>query len=298
MNNAFYQRLPYSLFALCLLLFSGLSQAAISPALYHVSKGQQSAYLFGSFHAGKQAYYPLPSAVQRALNDSDLLVAEVNLATLDPVQAATQIQAAGVYKDGSRLKDHIAPATYRELLRTAERYGLNAASLDLFRPWLVALTLTQLHYASIGMNAELGVDQYLVRQANQSDQQVMGLETFDQQLKLLLELDKDAEQTLRQTLEELNSSEDYAQALVSAWERGDGQRLAGIFEEISDGSKESSLFVDKLLVERNHNWIKQLTRLMQQQKPFVVVGSLHIEGPENLRQLLQAEGYSVTRVKY
>ncbi|PYR32174.1 MAG: TraB/GumN family protein, partial [Acidobacteria bacterium] len=50
----------------------------------------------------------------------------------------------------------------------------------------------------------------------------------------------------------------------------------------------------RLLVERNRNWLPKLEALFTRRgHAFVVVGAAHLVGPEGLLAMLKAKGYSV-----
>jgi hypothetical protein len=52
----------------------------------------------------------------------------------------------------------------------------------------------------------------------------------------------------------------------------------------------------RLLVERNHNWVAHVeTCLKQNAGCFVVVGAAHLVGPDGLPTLLSKRGYKVTQ---
>jgi hypothetical protein len=51
---------------------------------------------------------------------------------------------------------------------------------------------------------------------------------------------------------------------------------------------------DRLLVERNANWVESVeTCVKQKTSCFVVVGAAHLVGPDSLVEMLQKKGYKV-----
>ena len=51
---------------------------------------------------------------------------------------------------------------------------------------------------------------------------------------------------------------------------------------------------ERLLVERNRNWIPHIEKcLKSDEKCFVVVGAAHLVGPDSVVDLLQKAGYKV-----
>jgi uncharacterized protein YbaP (TraB family) len=51
---------------------------------------------------------------------------------------------------------------------------------------------------------------------------------------------------------------------------------------------------DRLLVERNANWVESVEPCVKQKTScFVVVGAAHLVGPDSLVAMLQKKGYKV-----
>jgi uncharacterized protein YbaP (TraB family) len=60
--------------------------------------------------------------------------------------------------------------------------------------------------------------------------------------------------------------------------------------------KESPELYQRLLVERNNNWMPQVESCIKQNAGcFIVVGAAHLIGPDGLPSLLQKKGYKVTQ---
>jgi uncharacterized protein YbaP (TraB family) len=79
--------------------------------------------------------------------------------------------------------------------------------------------------------------------------------------------------------------------MVSAWMRGDADKLGFLmnmsFEDHPD-------IYDRLVTQRNKNWMATIDRLSEQaENVFVVVGAGHLVGKESLLDLMKARGYRV-----
>jgi uncharacterized protein YbaP (TraB family) len=60
--------------------------------------------------------------------------------------------------------------------------------------------------------------------------------------------------------------------------------------------QDSPELYQRLLVERNHNWIPRVERCLKEKSAcFVVVGAAHLVGPDGLPTLLAKLGYKVTQ---
>ena len=81
--------------------------------------------------------------------------------------------------------------------------------------------------------------------------------------------------------------------MAQAWSFGN---VAAMEKLTLDALKEAPELYQRLLVERNHNWIPHVeTCLKQNAGCFIVVGAAHLVGPDGLPALLAKKGYKVTQ---
>ena len=81
--------------------------------------------------------------------------------------------------------------------------------------------------------------------------------------------------------------------LARAWAAGD---VASLEKELLSAFDKSPEIYDRLLVERNRNWLPDVDTCLQQNAGcFIVVGAAHLVGPDGLPALLAKRGYRVTQ---
>jgi uncharacterized protein len=273
------------------LLFLALALAtsvAQADGLVWVLEGERNkVYLAGSVHLLKRDDAVLPQAFDKAYADADALVMEIDLDDLDPAEAATWMLQRGTFQDGATLRETLGEARHRRVADAANQLGLPIEGVQQFEPWAVALTLAQLAYARAGFDTESGVEKQLERRARTDRKEITGLETIAEQLSLLdaLSLEEQAS-FLDQTVGELDEIEEETRALFSAWRAGDAERLAKVLTE--DFEQFPKLYTT-LVRDRNVRWMPQIERLLDDDRDYlVVVGALHLVGPEGLVELARA----------
>jgi uncharacterized protein YbaP (TraB family) len=101
------------------------------------------------------------------------------------------------------------------------------------------------------------------------------------------------EELLKTTLADLDTQSGNIGTLAKAWANGDTKGL----EVLMLGAfLESPEIYERLLVERNRNWIPRVdTCIEQNANCFIVVGAAHLVGPDGLPTLLTKKGYKVTQ---
>lgn len=252
-------------------------------------------WLLGSLHFGTDTMYPLPEPIMAALSTADVLAVEVDISAVAPEAVATAISLRGLYHDDRRLSQLVDRPTWQALTASAQRLGLPSPLLERQKPWFAAMTLTTLALTRQGFHSDLGLDAHLIELAAGRDLPIIELESVERQIDLLDNLTEAGQLLmLEQTLQQIDAVDSGFQAMLDAWQAGDGERLARIIREefaVDAGGRE--LF-DVLVVERNRAMLHDITRLLQTHDVvFVVVGAGHMVGDEGILAGLATRGFRI-----
>jgi uncharacterized protein YbaP (TraB family) len=282
------------LFALFGLLGS-LAAFAEAP-VWAIRGAHNTVYLAGSVHLLRSGDARLPAAFDRAYQDADALVMEIDLDDLDPSAAQGWMLEHGMIGDDKTLGDIIGKPRYEKVEQEGNRLGLPVEALQRLEPWLVAMTLAQLQYMKLGFDPEQGVEKQLERKAQTDHKEITGLETLDEQLGLLANLSKDDQaKFLDLTLEEMHEMEGETDTLLRAWRAGDAKKLASM---LSDEYKVAPVLYRTLVADRNQRWMPQIEKLLKSDKDYlIVVGALHLVGTGGLLDLTKARGYEAKQLQ-
>jgi uncharacterized protein YbaP (TraB family) len=253
------------------------------------------AYLVGSVHLLSKDFYPLNPALESAYNVSDLLVEEVDMAEMLDPAAQMGFLSRGMLPAATPLEKVISPATYALVTKRAAALGLPAEPLKLLKPWMVALMLVQMEWQKAGFDPELGLDKHFYDQAKSDGKQTQGLETAAYQISRLDEMSAEQqERLLAESLKDADEERANMGKLVDAWRSGDG---AAVEKIVLSELKQEPVLYQRLLVERNRNWLPKIETLFARPKPaLVVVGAAHLVGPDGLLAMLRAKGYTVEQM--
>jgi uncharacterized protein len=259
-----------------------------------VSKGS-TVYLLGSVHLLKPGAYPLSQPIEEAFRDSAKLVLEVSLDALNSPDAQQMVLAKALLPEGKTLNEMLSPATYEAVRQKVEGLGLDIAALKRMKPWFLSLSLVVMKMQQLGYDAQHGVDRHFFERARKEKKPVLGLETADFQIDLLDSLPaKTQEESLLQTLKELDQLEKEFEQVLRAWGAGDEKQLDRLllksFNEYPD-------VYAKLISERNQNWLPKIERHFQDgNTTLVIVGAAHLIGRDGVVELLKKKGYLVEQL--
>lgn len=280
------------LIALCLL--GSLTARAQSP-VWALHGAHNTVYLAESVHLLKPGDSALPGAVTRAYADSSQLVMEMDLAKLDTSAIAQWMMEHGRYPEGQSMQQALGPERFARVVAQSNALGLPLEQLSVLRPWVVALTLTDLMYLKLGYDPESGVEEQLVARAHQDGRATAGLETLDEELGQLEHLSpEDQARFLELTLKDLKDTDDETDQMLSAWRSGDTRALAA---QLSDAYQEFPQLYRVLVSERNQHWLPEIKNyLAADHNVLIVVGALHVVGKGGLLELLRDAGITCTPV--
>jgi uncharacterized protein YbaP (TraB family) len=275
----------------CLLLgLAAAGPAAALPPVWTVLDPDSELVLFGSIHLLPPDLAWRPPALDAALKRAGDLWLEV---PSDPAaQAAGAALAAPLSRlpAGQTLDSRLSTEGISRLRFAAERFGLSMDHLQGMKPWMAEVMLSMAQAARAGAGA--GVEQQLSADPHRPAR-VMALETVEQQAALFAGQAEDRQiASLEMTLRDIEQDPDGYSRLVDAWMAGD---LSTLQQEALDPlQREAPDLYQRLVVDRNINWVEQLrARLAGSGRTVVVVGAGHLLGPDGLPARLRALGYDV-----
>src|SRR5262249_49494993 len=148
----------------------------------------------------------------------------------------------------------------------------------------------ELHKA--GFDPELGLDMHFYNLAKKLNKTVQGLETVEYQISRFDDMTfEQQDRLLAESLKEIDTEKAAVLKLTDAWKNGDAAAVERIV--LSDLKADQFLY-NRLLVERNRNWLPKIEAFFASKThAFVVVGAAHLVGPDGLVTQLKAKGYTV-----
>ena len=249
--------------------------------------------LLGSVHVLRAEDQPLPPVVRDVYRQAERLVMELHPDELDAAAFRASLDRVGVMTPGRSTRELMDAEQWRQAGELAQAAGLELEPIAALEPWFASLALYSGALAAAGYDAELGVDQQLADWARRDGKPATGLETLDQQLLLFKTLgDQVQVETLLKTLADLPAVANDAAALTGHWREAELDQLARRLETDFEGYE---ALRERIVGDRNRAWLPQLeTLLLQDGVSLVVVGALHLVGPEGLPSLLESRGFSVS----
>jgi uncharacterized protein len=280
---------------LLVLLLASAPQALAANFLWEVVSMTNRVYLFGTVHAGKESWYPLPAAVEDALADSRVLVVEADISDREAVARAAPVM---VYKPPDSLARHVPPADYARFRKLAARHGIPEEQVSLMKPFMAVSLLVFAEWGRLGYLPQFGVDGYLIARAKAETKAIVEIEGIEVQTRLIESLTEAETLTLfGGTLTALESglTGEQITGMVNAWQSGDPNLLLEIARKYNESVPGAREFEEKFIWARHDSMAARIEGYLNDGKDrhFIAVGSLHLAGPRGLVEMLRKRGYIV-----
>jgi uncharacterized protein YbaP (TraB family) len=269
---------------------SGLAQARGESAVWSLKGAHNTVYLAGSVHALPPEQAGFSPQLELAYAAAKVIVMEVDLDDLNPLEAVQYVTSNGTLPAGQDLESVMGTDRYATVAKLAASLELPELVLARLEPWAAAMVLTQFALVKSGFDPQLGIDMQITERAKADGKRIDGLETVIDQLSIF-----DSRSLEEQSKFLVDSANDVPKMhedldrLVSAWRSGD---MRGLEKEFIKERAQAPALYDELLGKRNRNWVPQIEALLDEEQDYlVVVGTLHFVGQDGLLELLTRAGH-------
>ena len=280
-------------FGLTLLAAATFQTQAAS--VWKVTSGSNTLYIGGTIHLLTAQDYPLPKAYEKAYQAADKVIFETNMETLSNPAFKRQMQAELSYSDGTTIDQVISAETYQSLKIYLNARQIPFTAIQNLKPSALAISLSMIELKHLGFTSE-GVDQFYAQKAQQDQKPKGWLEEPEAQVEMLSNLnDQDSNDVINYTLSDIKDMPKTMNDLRESWRKGDMETMADI--ELTDFRQDYPEVYQSLLVDRNNLWIAQIENMLKNDEvEFIMVGAMHLAGPDSLLAKLKASGYQVSKL--
>lgn len=249
-------------------------------------------YLLGSVHLLTPEAGKLPAEVDSAFSRAKIVAFETSI---DSVQAhAPEFFAKARYANGATLRSSLTPASVPKVDSIVRSYGLTLDVVNQFKPWFVALALSQAVMQKAGFAPQFGVDIQINEKAKAAKKRIIGLEGLDVQLNMFDRFSNADQERMILTAKSPEGAAKELEQIKTAWLNGDSEGLEAVYRDSQDETPDMhAILVD----DRNVNWLPRIDELVNgKDDALVVVGAAHLIGKKGLLELLRAKGYQVEQL--
>jgi uncharacterized protein YbaP (TraB family) len=264
-------------------------------SVWKVTNNQHSLYIGGTIHVLTPNDYPLAKEYDLAYQASNKLIFETNMDVASSPEFGQKMMDQMMYSDGTTINKVLQPDTYKALAIHLSSRQIPMQAFASHKPTLLAISLTFIELEAMGYTSE-GVDMFFANMAKAEGKEQGWLETPDEQLAFLAKLGGDDPNVIIEyTLKDIKKMPEMFAKLHSTWLAGDMQGMADV--GITPFQDEYPIIYQDLLVSRNNNWLPKIVDMLNDTPiEFILVGALHLSGPDSVLAKLKAKGYKIEKL--
>lgn len=255
--------------------------------------------LAGSVHTGKKEYFPRPDSYMQAYNEAETIIFELELKADSLRKMIFNYAKKDSLDEEHYLDKHLSNKSKDILSILFEGHEELLNRYYHYEGWLLNMAVAGRRSVLLGFDPEFSVDSYFYDLAVKDRKKIIGLEkietqlqlfdfdvTFETQVNILESVIQGAEQQALASEQPLfdnyyiHNPEGFKEAFLTSMNLENPQRKA-IYERV--------------FTSRNRSWVETLIELADKQPGtyFMLAGSGHFFGPDNVLLLLENEGYTV-----
>ena len=270
----------------------GLAQSSV----WKIEGKGNTVYLGGTMHLLTPEDHPLPPEFDSAYAWSDVLVFEADIKKMENPVVIQQMMLLAMYQDDRTLESELSKEAYALLESECSKINLSLSDFAKFKPTMVLLIYTVTKLQESGLT-EAGVDPYYYARAHDENKECLFLETVESQLELLFgDEGEDLDRAVFQFFDDQEKMEKMGEEIKDSWRNGESKVFIRIQKQMK---KEYPEIYQKVLVNRNNNWISQIDAYFNNEPlEFVLVGALHLHGSDGILSMLKERGYRISQLEY
>ncbi len=278
--------------SLVLLFQLGLSQEIKEKSLLWEISGnglEQSSYLFGTMHIMCQGDVVMTPELQNAFDHSEELLMELDMD--DPNMMMSMMQVA-LSKDGKTVTEKLGEELSAKVDTILQRNAsMNLSMLNQLN--LQTLTM-QLGVLALDCPMDLGYDSMLAQEAKTAGKEINGLETVEEQIKILFsQSDEEALQAITYLVDNFDEAREEMNNMIDLYKGGEVQELYDTTKSTFEDPKYPQGDLEEFLDNRNENWIPLIETQIKSKPTFIAVGAAHLAGENGVINLLKKQGYQL-----
>jgi uncharacterized protein YbaP (TraB family) len=262
---------------------------------------ERPSYVFGTMHSRDARVLDLPPTVAQVFAEADSVTIEMRLAEGDTIENhARKLFRSMLFSDERTLEQVAGKKLFAKVMDVLAPYGVKAAALQRFKPWVVFFVISQSPANLEGAaEDELVLDLWLAQGALDRGKPVYGLETMEEQLAVFDGMPEKDQVAL------LESAVDYAGERTSWLNEFRAHYLVGDIAAIMQYTIEPArrmgpayvrTLVKRLIDDRNKVMVERMATLLTQGNAFIAIGAAHLPGEAGILHLLELRGYRISRI--
>ena len=178
--------------------------------------------------------------------------------------------------------------------------GMDINNAKMLKPVVLVTTIEAKRSLDVfpDFDSEFQLDTYFQKLALEKNIEVKGLETLEQQCKLLFGTSLSAQiENLMKYVENPEKYIEISKRSSLSYMSQDIDKLKELMNEDDDDTGMTKEEVESIIIKRNRDWAEQLKSILPHKSILLVVGAAHLPAEEGMIDLLEKQGYTLTGIR-
>ena len=294
---------------LALVLTTALS--ANAQLLYKISGNglTKPSYIIGTYHLAPVSFADSIPGLREALDAAEQEYGELDMGDMMSAENTQKMQDAMMLPEGQTLDKLLTTEQMTRvngLLKTLMGVDMTnptlAQQLGKMTPQALALSMSMLMFIkkNPNFNPQETFDGYFQQVIAKAGKPVKGFETVDFQVDVLLKgspMERQIE-NLMCMVDNHEWQEGMAEEIVNAFFSQNMKAIESALDaKLNNSCDDTPEEKDRMIYNRNANWLKVMPQVMSEKSTFFAVGAAHLVGDKGVLTGLKNAGYTVEGVK-
>lgn len=296
---------------LTLTLVLATAVSANAQLLYKISGNglAKPSFIIGTYHLAPVSFTDSIPGLKEALDAAEQEYGELDMVDLMSAENTQKMQAAMMLPEGQTLDKLLTTEQMTRvngLLKTLMGVDMTnpmvAQQLGKMTPQALTLQMSLLMFIKKNpdFNPQESFDDYFQQVIAKAGKPVKGFETVDFQVDALLKgspMERQIENLLCM-VDNHDWQEEMAEEIVNAFFSQDLKAIeAALDAKLNNSCDDTPEERDRLIYNRNANWLKMMPQIMKEKSTFFAVGAAHLVGEKGVLTGLKNAGFTVEGVK-
>ncbi len=275
--------------------------------LWRAQRGATTLTFFGSYHFRHEMTQAHFVALKPHIDSAQRVYLEISAEDTDKLQdLVTRDPSIMFITSGPTLPDLLGEADWQRLSAAMQARGIPGFMAAKFKPiWASMMLGVGPCEARRGAMQKDGIDAQIATYVRDKDIDSRSLEDFQTVLHLLDDLPSgDQVDMIRMFFTLEVDADDLSYTLLKRYLEGQVAIIWAYTRMISEeqggaqAAEDFDLFEEKLLSQRNRNWVDLLLAETTDLNVFVAAGAAHLPGDQGVLNLLKQNGFTITALPF
>ncbi len=265
------------------------SKALANTLLWEISGNglTKPSYLFGTMHLLCADDAVLSDNMKNVIRESDRIYFEIDMDNMMEMMGALKyLKMSG----NKKLSDLLTAEEYARVKTYFEKNPgmIPFSMMESFKPFFINSLISE---QKMTCGSKGGMEQVIMAESKQYRKEIKGLETVQFQASVFdsIPYSQQAKELVK-SIDSADKNAGVTEELLAVYRRQDLAKIEELTNKEEGGVAE---FIDLLLFNRNADWAKKMTGIMQSGGILFAVGAAHLPGEKGVLNLLRNQGYQI-----